>query len=115
VLLASDPRAPKVYRLRSDVVEDSYGDAVESWEHPLEKLLRGAEIQDVDSDETETPRASAVSSKRVLFVPGKADVNADDRIRVGSKIWRVDGDPIVRVGFASGTSTTANLVRFDGS
>lgn len=105
---------PKVYRLRAGQILDSYGDPTESWETPNETLLPRALVQHDSSTETELAKSDEVETEWVLFSPGALDIVPTDRIRVGDRVWRVDGDPVVRQGLASGVYTTVSLRRFVG-
>lgn len=101
-----------VVRLRPALVEDSYGDPVESWDFPSRIRLRGADIQAVSSTEQEGTARRLVEDARVLFVPGVPDLTSADRIETeDGEVWRVDGNPVVRRGQALGVYTTATLTR----
>jgi len=108
-------RETTITRLRATPGVDSYGDPVaEDWSQPDRLVLRRAEVQAVNADETETAAGSTTVDERVLYALGRPDVREGDRIEVGSEVWRVDGPPIVRQGLASGRFLTASLRRVSG-
>ena len=111
IFTTSAYRGEKVYRLRAGEALDSYNDPIESWDTPDRLLLRGADVQAPGSTEAESPTGTTTTAERVLFVPGAPDVRENDRIEVGSQVWRVDGIPAVRRGLAMSVYTTANLRR----
>lgn len=106
-------RAPKVYRIRAARSLDSYGDPVDDWDNPVRERLPRAILQAPSSVEVDGTGKRLVTGERSLYAPYPLDLTAEDRIEVGGEVWRVDGDPIIRQGFAMGVYTTATLVRAD--
>lgn len=96
-----------VYRLRATATTDSYGDPVDGWAAPERVRLHGAEVQPRKSAET----GAILTDEAALYVKGRADLTEADRIEFGGTVYTVDGKPIVRRGLATGTTTSANLVR----
>lgn len=113
MLLTGKSEQP-IYRLRAAIVEDSYGDTSEDWRNPGRVPIRGASAQTVSTDETEGVARRVLEDERVLYVPRREDLTAEDRIEVDGDVWRIDGDPIVRRGLASAAYTTAKLRRITG-
>lgn len=111
MLLSAYKQTPSVYRLRAGTTTDSYGDPVESWTAPDRFLLRGARVQHVTTVEEEGTERRVIRGETTLYAPGAVDLTRDDRIEVGSEVWRVDGEPVVRAGLASTVYTTATLAR----
>ncbi|UDL14616.1 head-to-tail stopper [Arthrobacter phage KeAlii] len=111
MLLTAYKKTPSVYRLRAGTTTDSYGDPVESWDNPQRTLLRGATVQNEKTTEEDGQARRVIRSEFVLFAPGAVDLTSDDRIEAEGRIWRVDGDPVVRRGLASTVYTTASLER----
>ena len=110
-MILGNRRGPKVYRLRPGTRTDGYGDPVEDWDAPVKVELKRATFDDVTSAEEDGVVRRLVRNERQLFVPGKADLTLADRVEIEGVAWRVDGDPVVRRGLASGTYTTATLRR----
>lgn len=106
---------PPVYRLRAGSGTDSYGDPVQSWDAPERVILRGATVQDISTVEDEGVAKRIVRGEKALFVPGAADVTVDDRIEYDGEVWRVNGDPAVKRGLATGVYTSAALDRITTS
>jgi head-tail adaptor len=111
MLLTSYKVTPAVYRLRAGSTVDSYGDPVESWTAPQRTLLKGATVQDVNTEEVEGATRTLVRGEKALYAPGAIDLTEDDRIEVDGVVWRVNGLPNVRRGLASSVYTTATLTR----
>jgi hypothetical protein len=100
-----------IYRLRPVMKTNSYGSVSEDWTTPARFRLRGAHAQDVNATEVEGIERRLVRGEKFLFVPGRADLNDNDRVEVEGEVWRVEAPPTFREGFASGIFTTATLVR----
>lgn len=107
-------RGPKVYRLRASQGVDSYGDPVESWDAPERVRLYRAVVQEPTTVEEESPGKRVVSGERALYAPSALDLVSGDRIEVDGEVWRVQGEPKVRRGFAMGVYTSATLARSEG-
>ncbi|MCB5282729.1 MULTISPECIES: hypothetical protein [unclassified Arthrobacter] len=110
MLLASNPGAPALYRLRAGIRLDSDGDPVESWATPERVLLRGAKVQPVSSTEDDGARR-LIEGEGLLIVPGSPNLKATDRVEIDAEVWLVNGTPVVRCGLASGVYTSATLTR----
>jgi hypothetical protein len=113
-VLLSATAGPPVYWLLPGIVEDSYGDPVESWDAPERKRLHGAAVQEVTSVEDDDSVRPLLTDERRLFVPGKVPIRPEHRIESDGDVWRVDGKPITRRGLASSVYTTATLRRLSG-
>lgn len=107
MLLTAYRKLPSTYRLRPGTGTDSYGDPVESWTSPERVLLKGAVVQDAKSEET----GQILHGEKVLLVPGRADLTAEDRVEHDGKQWRVNGEPSIKDGLASRPFTVASLTR----
>ena len=111
MILTAPAYAPVVTRLRAGATTDSYGDPVESWDTPERFVLRGASVQDVSVVEEDGVTRRVLRGVRTLYVPGAADLTAEDRVEVSGEVWTVDGKPEVRRGLASSVYTTARLAQ----
>lgn len=101
--------------LRARAAVDSDGDPVESWTNPqVLQLPHGSQVQDRDSVEEDGAVKRLTTTTRVLYVPGRPIVTAKDRVRIGSEVWRVDGEPTVHRGLRGPSYTTAKLSRVQG-
>jgi head-tail adaptor len=109
-----DATASPVYRLRPGRATDSYGEPVDGWATPDRRRLLRATVQADSTTEEDGTTRRLRTDERVLFVSGRADLTADDRIEFEGVLWRVEGEPIVRRGLAAGTLTSAHLRRFTG-
>lgn len=114
MLLPAYRVTPPVYRLRAGSGTDSYGDPVESWDSPERFKLKGAYAQDVRAEEVDGAVRRIIRGEKVLFVPGAADLNENDRVEISGEVWRVNAPPSVRHGLASTVYTTASLTRVSG-
>lgn len=110
-MLVAEP-TEHVWRIRPGVVEDSYGDPVESWPNASKIRLRGASKQSVSAVEEDGANRRLLTDEALLFCPGRPDLRSEDRVRIGHEVWRVDGTPVVRRGLAIGDETVANLRRY---
>ena len=89
-------RPAKAVRLRPRTVLDSDGDPIESWNDPLREPLKRATVDSVTSTEEDGVIRRLIEAERVLFVPYVADLTRFDRVELGTEVWRVAGDPVVR-------------------
>lgn len=111
--------AARVIRVRPVTVADSYGESVGLvWDGRADRaLVPGARVQErstSDSPALGTPDRRL--AERVLFAPGVADVEPDDRIEVAGEVWRIDGEVLVKRGISPrSTFTTATLRRVTGA
>lgn len=101
-----------VFLLSPSVVADSYGDETESWASPTRIRLRGASLESPATTGDEAPDVETIRNSRILLVPSRPAISARDRIEAEGATWRVDGDPIVRVG-ALDTFTRVALKRVE--
>ncbi|PPG39465.1 hypothetical protein [Pseudoclavibacter sp. RFBA6] len=111
-MLLGRPNEGAVYRQRAGERTDGYGETVaDDWTNPVEKRLRGASLQTRARSEDDDALGAALSTDRVLHVPGRADLAESDRIRVGTKIYRVDGEVVHYKSLAGQSFTSAAIVR----
>jgi hypothetical protein len=101
-----------VFSLTPSTVADSYGDETESWANPTRIRLRGASVESPATVGDEAPDLETIRNTRVLLVPSRAHITTRDRIEAEGATWRIEGDPIVRVG-ALDTFTRAVLKRVE--
>lgn len=101
-----------VFLLSPSVVADSYGDETESWANPTRIRLRGAGVESPATTGDEVPDLETIRNTRVLQAPGRPAITSRDRIEAEGATWRVDGDPIVRIG-ALDTFTRVALRRVE--
>jgi len=110
-MLSTYSVGPAIFRLRATSIPDSDGDPVESWASPDRRRLYRADFQVASATEGETPAAARLRDEGPLYVPGRVDLLAGDRVEVGGLVYDVIGDPVVAVGEALGVNTTAQLRR----
>jgi len=113
-MLLNNYRLPPVYRLRAGITEDSYGDPVESWDVPDKVRLKRAVVQFDQSEEDEDTARRVLRTERVLIVPGRADLTAEDRIEYEGEVYKIQGDPAIREGLAQGVYTLAIITQTQG-
>lgn len=100
-----------VFRLRPTLTPDSDGDPVASWKTPERRKLYRADFQTDGATEGETASAARLRDEGRLFVPGRVDLLAGDRVEIDGAVYDVVGDPVAKVGEALGINTTATLKR----
>lgn len=113
MLSAYTPPA-RIYRLRPGARVDSDGDTVHDWSSPVRWEIPLAKVQARSASEAETPSSAQYREQRVLRVQAAIDLRATDRVEVDGVVYDIEGDPVVRRGFALGPETTAFLVRTEG-
>ena len=116
--MMTNPRSATVVLVDPGESIDSRGHPADDWTIPpaVETALPGAIVQTQSSTETTGDGHSRVVTTRRLFAPGaRVTITARDRVRVGNLTYRIEGDPVVRIGAAGfSTYTTATLVRVVG-
>lgn len=115
-MILESASGPLIYRQRAQLVEDSYGDMIASWDSPEETLLRKAQVQYdklMRTKETDVADGDTASTHgHLYYYSGPIDIAMTDRIRYGSEVWRIDGVAATRQSLGSGTYTHAKLIRF---
>jgi len=116
-MLAETNRQDPVYLITPSVKTDSYGDPINDWDNPTLTVIPGADLQHhmtLDKDEADS---STTHRTGTLIATGpRIDVyrlvTDGSRIKQGTEVWRVNGEPNVKVGRMFGnTHLTASLTR----
>jgi hypothetical protein len=116
-MLAETNRQDPVYLVTPAIVTDSYGDPQNDWEHAVETLIPGADLQRHMTQDKDEANSSTTHRTGTLIATGPRvdiyrQVNEGSRIRQGSEVWRVNGTPNVKIGRLFGnTHLTASLTR----
>jgi hypothetical protein len=98
-----------VTRLRPTPGVDSVGDRVLSWASPTRSPIPHASVTSL----TSAADGSRITGRGLLVIVGEFDLAATDRVEHEGRVWRIDGDPLIRRSLASGVLVEANLARVE--
>lgn len=82
-------------RQRAKVIVDPYDpdSAVEDWSNPDEIILSGYFASGSSTEQTDDVREQVATTKQLVIDDPAADVRRGDRIKLGERIWTVEGFP----------------------
>lgn len=81
-----------IVRQRATLADDGHGNQVPDWTSPAELPIAGCSVQPGATVEDRQNRDSVLIAFTV-YVPAGSDVLATDRIRIGSAVFEIDGEP----------------------
>ena len=88
------PYGETVTVLAAQLVEDEYGNTVESWDTPTTvATVPGVGVEPRPVSETFNDDRNAVTSGYTLYLPAGVAVTAQHRVEVRGEVWPVLGDP----------------------
>lgn len=82
-------------RQRAKLIVDPYDpdSAVEDWGSPDEITLTGYFASSSSTEQTDEVREQVVTAKQLVIDDPAADVRRGDRIKLGERVWSVEGFP----------------------
>lgn len=116
-MLRETNRQAPVYLLLPSRATDSYGDPVNDWSEPTRLAIPGAEIQRNTTEDKDLPSGTQTDRLGKMIATGRELdiyrlVNETSRLEQDGKVWRVTGEPNIKIGLLSGnTHLTASLTR----
>lgn len=116
-MLRETNRQSPVYLLLPSDTTDSYGDPILSWDDPVRIAIPGAEIQRNTTEDKDVNTGTQTDRLGKLIATGRELatyrlVDETSRVEQDGKVWRVTGEPNIKIGLLSGnTHLTASLTR----
>lgn len=90
------------------------GSAVLDWSNPDELEIPECSVQPASTGLSQDGRVMGIHDGLTIYAPVDADVRAGDRIRFGSSIYTINGDPIIWPGVARMQHMQLNVERWRG-
>lgn len=82
-----------ITRLRPGTITER-GTAYPDWENVTELQINNCVMTWQGTSLSQDGRVMGISDSKMLYAPLDADIKEGDRIRYGSKVYEIDGDPM---------------------
>lgn len=90
------------------------GSTIFDWTNPSELDIPNCSVQPSSTSLSQDGRVQGITDGLIVYAPVDADIKAGDRIRFGSDVYTINGDPLVWPGVARMQHLQLNLARWRG-
>lgn len=90
------------------------GSTIFDWTNTSELDIPNCSVQPSSTSLSQDGRVQGITDGLTVYAPVDADIKAGDRIRFGSDVYTINGDPLVWPGVARMQHLQLNLARWRG-
>ena len=90
------------------------GSTIFDWTNASELDIPNCSVQPSSTSLSQDGRVQGITDGLTVYAPVDADIKAGDRIRFGSDVYTINGDPLVWPGVARMQHLQLNLARWRG-